>query len=52
MWVDYEPVQHSPLYRFVYDNIRRLLFLRDYALIDLMERMGQAFPVRPDLESS
>jgi hypothetical protein len=50
--VDYDPVQHSPLYRFVYYNVRRLLFLRDYALIGLMERTGQAFPARPDLESS
>ncbi len=44
--VDYDPVQHSRLYRFVYYNVRRLLFLRDYALIYLMEKTGHAFPAR------
>jgi hypothetical protein len=49
--VDYDPVQHSRLYRFIYYNVRRLLFLRDYALIHLMERTGHAFPAHPDSDS-
>lgn len=49
--VDYDPVQHSQLYRFVYYNVRRLLFLRDYLLVALMEKTGYAFPAHPDQDS-
>jgi len=38
--VDYDPVQRSKLYQFVYYNVRRFLFLRDYALIKVMEKTG------------
>ena len=39
--VDYDPVQRSKLYRFVYYNVRRLLFyLRDYMLIYVMQVTG------------
>ncbi len=50
--VDYDPVQHSPLYRFVYYNVRRLLFLRDSLLVALMERTGYAFPAHPGVDGS
>ena len=39
--VDYDPVQRSKLYRFVYYTVRRLLFyLRDYMLIWVMQMTG------------
>jgi len=36
--VDYDPIKKGPLYRFLYYSARRLLFLRDLALIQLMEK--------------
>jgi hypothetical protein len=38
--VDYDPVQRGKLYQFVYYLVRCLLFLRDYALIKMMEKTG------------
>ncbi len=39
--VDYDPVHRSKLYKFVYYNVRRLLFfVRDYILIYVMEKTG------------
>lgn len=38
--VDYDPVRRSKLYRLLYYTVRRLLFLRDYGLIWLMEKCG------------
>ncbi len=38
--VDYDPVRRSRLYRWLYYNVRRVLFLRDYLLILLMEKTG------------
>ncbi len=38
--VDYDPVQRSKLYQFIYYNVRRVLFLRDYLLILVMEKSG------------
>ena len=39
--VDYDPVQRSRLYKFVYYNVRRLLFyLRDLMLIYVMQETG------------
>ena len=38
--VDYDPVQRSKLYQFVYYNVRRVLFLRDLALLKVMEKTG------------
>ena len=38
--VDYDPVKKSKLYKFVYYNVRRTLFLRDWLLILLMEQTG------------
>jgi hypothetical protein len=38
--IDYDPVQRSQLYRFVYYNVRRFLFWRDYLLLWLMEKTG------------
>ena len=40
--VDYDPVQRSKLYQFVYFNVRRVLFLRDLALLKVMEKTGYA----------
>jgi hypothetical protein len=38
--VDYDPVRRSKLYRLLYYTVRRMLFLRDYGLIWLMEKRG------------
>jgi hypothetical protein len=38
--IDYDSVQRSQLYRFVYYNVRRFLFWRDYLLLWLMEKTG------------
>lgn len=38
--VDYDPVRRGKLYRFLYFNARRVLFVRDLALIWLMEKTG------------
>lgn len=38
--IDYDPVQRSQLYRWVYYNVRRFLFWRDYLLLWLMEKTG------------
>jgi hypothetical protein len=38
--VDYDPVQRSKWYRLLYYKVRRVLFLRDYLLIWLMEKSG------------
>ena len=38
--VDYDPVQRSRFYQFVYYNIRRVLFLRDLVLLKVMEKTG------------
>jgi hypothetical protein len=38
--VDYDPVQRGKLYQFVYYNVRRVLFLRDLALLKVMEKTG------------
>jgi hypothetical protein len=38
--VDYDPVQRSKLYQFVYYNVRRVLFLRDFVLLKIMEKIG------------
>lgn len=38
--IDYDPVQRSQLYRFVYYNVRRFLFWRDYLLLWVMEKTG------------
>ena len=38
--VDYDPVQRSKLYQFVYYNVRRILFLRDFVLLKVMEKTG------------
>jgi hypothetical protein len=38
--VDYDPVQRGRLYQFVYYNVRRVLFLRDLALLKVMEKTG------------
>lgn len=38
--IDYDAVQRSRLYRFVYNNVRRFLFWRDYLLLWLMEKTG------------
>lgn len=46
--VDYDPVKRSTFYRYLYYKARRVLFLRDYLLIALMERTGWAF--KPRLE--
>jgi hypothetical protein len=40
--VDYDPVRRGKLYRFIYYNVRRFLFLRDYLLIFIMEKSGYA----------
>jgi hypothetical protein len=42
--VDYDPVQKNKFYRFVYYKVRRLLFLRDLALVELMDRTGRILP--------
>ena len=44
--VDYDPVKRSTIYRYLYYQARRVLFLRDYLLIALMERTGWAFKPR------
>ncbi len=44
--VDYDPVKRSTIYRYIYYQVRRVLFLRDYLLIALMERTGWAFKPR------
>jgi hypothetical protein len=44
--VDYDPVKRSTIYRYIYYKVRRVLFLRDYLLIALMERTGWAFKPR------
>jgi hypothetical protein len=38
--VDYDPVRRSKWYRLLYYTVRRMLFLRDYGLIWLMEKSG------------
>lgn len=38
--VDYDPIPYGKVYQFVYYNVRRALFWRDYGLIWLMERTG------------
>ncbi|HXV42203.1 MAG TPA: hypothetical protein VEC96_04025 [Anaerolineae bacterium] len=38
--IDYDSVQRSQLYRFVYYNVRRFLFWRDYLLLWIMEKTG------------
>ena len=38
--VDYDPVQRSKFYQFVYYNVRRILFLRDRVLLKVMEKTG------------
>ena len=38
--IDYDPVQRSKLYQFVYYNVRRALFLRDLVLLKVMEKTG------------
>jgi hypothetical protein len=38
--VDYDPVQRSKLYQFVYYNVRCVLFLRDFVLLKVMEKSG------------
>ncbi|MCB0191803.1 MAG: hypothetical protein KDJ65_07655 [Anaerolineae bacterium] len=38
--VDYDPVRRSKLYQWVYYTLRRVLFLRDYLLIAVMEATG------------
>jgi len=38
--VDYDPVQRSKLYQFVYYNARCALFLRDLVLIGVMVSGG------------
>lgn len=45
--VDYDPVKKSQRYKFVYYNVRRLLFLRDLILIRLMERTGHVLGAHP-----
>ena len=39
--VDYDPIKKSQRYKFVYYNVRRLLFLRDLTLIAGMEKTGR-----------
>jgi hypothetical protein len=38
--VDYDPVQRSKLYQFVYYKVRLILFLRDLVLLKVMEKTG------------
>ena len=38
--VDYDPVQRSKFYQFVYYNVRCILFLRDFVLLKVMEKTG------------
>ncbi len=38
--VDYDPVQRGKLYQFVYYNVRRVLFARDWVLLKIMEKTG------------
>lgn len=39
--IDYDPVRKGPVYQFVYYNMRRLLFVRDWVLIGFMELFGR-----------
>jgi len=43
--VDYDPIKKGKRYKFVYYNVRRLLFLRDLTLIKLMEKTGRVLGV-------
>ncbi len=45
--VDYDPIKKSELYKFIYYTVRRLLFLRDLALITLMEKTGRVLGAHP-----